>query len=762
MAAVAIVGSPSALLLASVCACSVVSIAHADPDGASSDVAPKAIVTVRPSVARQWTDAALFAIRRDLARPTVHARNLYHLSAAMYDAWAVFNAPSRTLFLSPAADEPECRLTSSQRDRLYTAANNSRSLDADRRRAIGYAAWRLLAERYSRSSTGGDIRDELQRVATNQRLTAQVRINDTAAALGLKIAECIIKRGLEDGSNEREDYANRAYQPANPPMDPSSSGVGELTDPDRWQPLKLTRFIDQSGNAADAAHFIGAEWGGLAPFAMTPNDASVITCHDREHQVWLDPGPPPLSTGDDAAEYRDNFVLTALWSAHLDPRDGVMIDISPAVAGNALPMKDRLTTKREQLDAYDALEGGMESLGHAIDPATGQPYAANRVLRGDYTRVVAEFWADGPDSETPPGHWFRIYNDHVADHTASTVGWTTLERALGAPLTALDFDILAYLALGGAMHDSAIAAWSVKGAYDYVRPVTAVRFMASQGQSSDPSADNYSPLGLPLVPNVIGVVEPGDRLARGKPENIGQAALYAWRGPNAISDPATDTAGVGWILAKDWWPYQRPDFVTPAFAGYVSGHSTFSRAAAEVLERLTADAFFPGGIAEFTAPANEFLVFERGPSKDVVLQWATYRDAADQTSLSRNWGGIHPPADDLPGRRMGATLGESAWAHALASFTGDKALAEALANATTNASRSVPSEQTAMPASIAPERPTVMTHDHTPGNHASRGAEPAVTQDAQDAGPEHTLTAQPSLMARTARAGCASTSDSRA
>ena len=36
------------------------------------------------------------------------------------------------------------------------------------------------------------------------------------------------------------------------------------------------------------------------------------------------------------------------------------------------------------------------------------------VLRGDYTRVLAEYWADGPDSETPPGHWFALLN-YVSD-----------------------------------------------------------------------------------------------------------------------------------------------------------------------------------------------------------------------------------------------------------------------------------------------------------------------------------------------------------
>jgi len=133
--------------------------------------------------------------------------------------------------------------------------------------------------------------------------------------------------------------------------------------------------------------------------------------------------------------------------------------------------------------------------------------------------------------------------------------------------------------------------------------------------------------------------------------------VKAWKGPDYINDPDTDEAGVDWILAENWWPYQRPSFVTPPFAGFVSGHSTFSRAAAEVMTALTGDPFFPGGMGEFVAPQNEFLVFEEGPSTDVVLQWATYRDASDQCSLSRIWGGIHPPADDIPGRLIGEQIG---------------------------------------------------------------------------------------------------------
>ena len=147
-------------------------------------------------------------------------------------------------------------------------------------------------------------------------------------------------------------------------------------------------------------------------------------------------------------------------------------------------------------------------------------------------------------------------------------------------------------------------------------------------------------------------------------ENIGKIAVWAWRGPDYIEDPETDVAGVGWIRCENWWPYQRPTFVTPPFAGYVSGHSTYSRAAAYILTAITGDEFFPGGMGTFEAPMNEFLVFEDGPSVDIQLQWAKYYDAADECSLSRIYGGIHPPADDIPGRLMGAEIGREAFEHA--------------------------------------------------------------------------------------------------
>ena len=310
------------------------------------------------------------------------------------------------------------------------------------------------------------------------------------------------------------------------------------------------------------------------------------------------------------------------------------------------------------------LEGGDASQGHPLNPHTGQPYEEQWVPRADYARVVAEFWADGPSTETPPGHWFSILN-YVSDHPLFEKRF----RGEGSILDDLEWDVKAYFALGGAMHDAAVTAWGIKCWYDYVRPISAIRWLAKQGQCSDPDLSSYDPAGMMLIDGYIELVQAGDPLAGEDGKHIGKIKLKAWRGPAYVADPATDLAGVGWILAENWWPYQRSNFVTPPFAGYVSGHSTFSSAAAEILTLLTGDPFFPGGLGEFRAERNSFLVFEEGPSVDVVLQWATYRDASDQSSLSRMWGGIHPPADDIPARLIGTRIGEDAFALAEGYFS---------------------------------------------------------------------------------------------
>lgn len=610
------------------------------------------------SVARLWNEALLQSIREDYARPTVHARNLYHLSVAMYDAWATYDPVASPVLLGRTIRGFTCPMPG-----IPTATD----VEEARREAISFAAYELLRHRFQRSPRAGDAMQRYDNLMEELGFNPFQETGSEAWSLGHHIADCLIEFGHQDGANEQNAYENRHYEPVNPPLAPALPGNPDIVDPNRWQPLFLDLFVDQAGNPIpfNVPEFLSPEWGEVVPFSLSAED---LTFHRRDgydYWVYHDPGPPPMidsETGGGLSEfYRWGFTLVAIWSSHLDPTDGVMWDISPASIGNVQEFPPVESYHR----FYDLREGGDPGKGRERNPVTGEPYAAQIVPRGDYTRVLAEFWADGPDSETPPGHWFTILNE-VGDHPMLEKRY----RGEGETLTDLEWDVKAYLALGGAMHDVAIASWAVKGRYDYIRPVSAIRYMASMGQSSDETASDYHPAGLPLIDGFVERVEPGDPLAGAEGEHVGKFKLHTWRGPDYIEDPAVDEAGVDWILAENWWPYQRPSFVTPPFAGYVSGHSTYSRAAAEVLTLFTGDEYFPGGIGRFEAPKNEFLVFEEGPSEDLVLEWATYRDASDQCSLSRIWGGIHPPADDIPGRRMGLIIGPQAFAKADSFFSG--------------------------------------------------------------------------------------------
>ena len=184
------------------------------------------------------------------------------------------------------------------------------------------------------------------------------------------------------------------------------------------------------------------------------------------------------------------------------------------------------------------------------------------------------------------------------------------------------------------MHDCAIAAWSAKGYYDYSRPVSAIRYMAEHGQTAS-SLPNYHPAGLPLIPGFIEMVDDADpEFSWRRPS--GQSEGATLEGPDYIEVPLIDEAAGFPIMADRWWPYQRPSFVTPPFAGYVSGHSTYSRAAAELLELLTGSEYWPGGRG-VDYSMSYFLVFEEGPSMTSTcsgpLSWMPPMKA-----LSRMWG----------------------------------------------------------------------------------------------------------------------------
>ena len=605
------------------------------PNGSESrlgDVAADRIVTVDPqpwlaqgcvrqdlkgrSVARVWDETLLDAIRRDLPAPTTHARNLFHVSAAMWDAWAAYDRTAKGYFVTEKARAPDVL--------------------AARETAMSYAAYRILLERYARANGARSTFAEL--TATMRSLCFRKDYATTTggspAALGNRIAAAVIAYGKTDGSLESQNYADASFTPSNEPLVVAEPGT-TMHDPTFWQPLALSQFTAQNGVpvAGSVQTFVGAQWGHVKGFALpvTTNGLPIET------------GKPPIGEPADQA-YKDQAVEVIRKSSQLDPADGQMVDIGLDAFGNN-PL------------------GTNDGHGYTVNPVTGAPYAPQVVPRGDLGRVLAEFWADGPASETPPGHWNVIANA-VSDSPF-------LADKIGAgPANRLSWDTHLYFALNGAVHDAAIEAWGAKRKYQSVRPISMIRYLAGRGQSSDPTGPSYDPEGLPLIPGLIELITPessapGQRHAA-LADHVGEIALHAWRGVPA--DPTTQS-GVGWILGTRWVPYQRATFVTPAFPGFVSGHSTFSRAAAEVLAAYTGSPYFPGGRFVQPDPAGS-LKFEKGPSVPVTLEWATYYDAADQAGVSRLFGGIHVPVDDFAGRRLGSTIGKAAFALASKYFDG--------------------------------------------------------------------------------------------
>jgi hypothetical protein len=113
--------------------------------------------------------------------------------------------------------------------------------------------------------------------------------------------------------------------------------------------------------------------------------------------------------------------------------------------------------------------------------------------------------------------------------------------------------------------------------------------------------------------------------------------------------------------------YQTPGAdPSPPFAEYTSGHSSFSAAAATILENFTGSGYF-GASVEFAAGSSRF---EPGitPRMSESLSWETFRAAADEAGVSRLYGGIHFSDGDMNGRKLGREVAQAVWDRAFALF----------------------------------------------------------------------------------------------
>jgi hypothetical protein len=231
------------------------------------------------SVARLWNEQLLNAIRNDNARPTVHARNLFHTSMAMWDAWVAYDEHADPFLVHEIGVVP-----TESRNGIPTAEE----IKAARNQSISFAMFRIMQARFSQSPGAPVILPaiEQQMIDLGYNPNFASTVGASPAALGNRVAVDVLYFGLHDGSNEQENYANNYYVPVNPPLLVELPGNPTMKDPNRWQPLALDFFIDQGGIVIGAyPPALSPEWGIVTPFSLTEKDL-IIYPHPAEDFDW--------------------------------------------------------------------------------------------------------------------------------------------------------------------------------------------------------------------------------------------------------------------------------------------------------------------------------------------------------------------------------------------------------------------------------------------------------------------------------------------
>ncbi|HEY3210114.1 MAG TPA: vanadium-dependent haloperoxidase [Actinomycetota bacterium] len=306
-----------------------------------------------------------------------------------------------------------------------------------------------------------------------------------------------------------------------------------------FDPLMAELGYDPADNSTDPATPSGV--GNLASAALLE-----FRHHDGSNQLGDEPGGQPgvpysdytgYKPVNDPMDVRDPRTPLDLGTVH-DPNrwqalryiDASGRDVTPGFIGPhwGLVVPFAMTSG----DQFRPDEGPAK---YGSDLYSAQAKALVDVSAGltDEQKMIAEFWADGPRSELPPGHWdlfaqFVAARDHHGDN----------ERGV-------DLDVQLFFALTNAIFDAGICTWDSKRVFDSVRPITALRYLY-----------------------------------------FGQK-IFAWAGPYQ---------GPKFIDGETWFPYQPTTFPTPPFAEYPSGHSCFSGAGAEILKLFTKSDRFGGSV----------------------------------------------------------------------------------------------------------------------------------------------------------------------
>ncbi len=301
-----------------------------------------------------WNDQALQAVRATRMAPPIFSRANAIVNTAMFDAWAAYDNKANGTQLGGELRRPASERT-----------------DANRRKAMSFAAYRALVELFP--SRTAQFNAEMARLGYDPTdTTGNIA---TPQGVGNVAAAAVIQFRRADGSNQLgnlnggvpySDYTG--YLPVNTPT--------QIIDPTRWQPLS----VPNGSGGFTTQSFLVPHWGNVKGFGLT------------QYNQFAVKAPAPLGS----FEFWRQASEVVLYSATLTDR----------------------------------------------------------------TKTIAEWWADGPGSETPPGTWI-LFAKQVSDRKGHTLAQ----------------DVKMHFALTNAMFDAGIAVWGYKRQYDYARPITTIHYL---------------------------------------------------------------------------------------------------------------------------------------------------------------------------------------------------------------------------------------------------------------------------------------------
>ena len=347
----------------------------------------------------------------------------------------------------------------------------------------------------------------------------------------------------------------------------------------KWEPLWKVwydnRQLDGSAEAATAQPTTSANWNNTIDVATATTDISTFP----QPRQWT-----PLTVQGNKQKY-----LTYNWgtvkSSCLTNTDELNILNDP----NNRPLSER--GKSDELDTF----------------------IINNTILTDELKILAEFWAGGPGTVSPPlmfiwmwKEYMRILPSAIQQNSLQSVSCSTIMFSLQ--------DLAVHL------FEGARVIWRLKTTYMEARPIQEIR-----------------------------------RIRNGQ-------QITSWDGKL--------------INGNQWVPYQMANFVTPPFADFPSGHSYFSKAFALTMTKWfgaginNTSTFYDqlvlisplfktnqsNNYGNFKVSARTSLIQETVPALDTDLSYTTWDEMAGECAGSRITGGIHTPHANTKARDIAITI----------------------------------------------------------------------------------------------------------